>query len=136
MRESKDSNNYVDWLHKAEEDELSLRAVLKGGAPSTACFLAQQIVEKLLKALLVFYEKPFPRIHDLVALAALVETIAPRIKEYKANIEFLSLYYAETRYPGDYPEITRSESEKAFNFALEVKEFVLKVIKENSNVKS
>lgn len=29
MIESKDSKNYVDWLHKAEEDELSLCAVLK-----------------------------------------------------------------------------------------------------------
>lgn len=29
MKESRDSKNYADWLHKAEEDELSLHAVLK-----------------------------------------------------------------------------------------------------------
>lgn len=30
-----------EWIRKAEEDEFSAGAVLKEGAPSTGCFLAQ-----------------------------------------------------------------------------------------------
>lgn len=50
-----------EWLTKADEDELSARAVLKEGAPSTACFLAQQIAEKHLKALLISRGLNFPK---------------------------------------------------------------------------
>ena len=46
---NKGAGNYASWFSKADEDELSVRAVLKEGAPSTACFLSQQIAEKYLK---------------------------------------------------------------------------------------
>lgn len=51
----KRERDYFEWLKKAEEDELSIGAILKenGGAPSTACFLAQQMAEKCLKSLLI-----------------------------------------------------------------------------------
>lgn len=63
-------SNHLNWFGKADEDEISAQAVLKNGSPSTACFLSQQIAEKYLKALLVFSNKPFPKIHDLTVLAA------------------------------------------------------------------
>ncbi len=41
---------YLEWFRKADDDELSLTVILReGGAPSTACFLAQQVAEKYLK---------------------------------------------------------------------------------------
>ncbi len=58
------AKNYVKWFEKAEEDELSGRAVLKEGAPSTGCFLAQQMAEKYMKGLLVFHHKDFLKVHD------------------------------------------------------------------------
>lgn len=58
-----------EWFEKAEEDALSLRAVLKEGAPITACFLAQQMAEKYLKGLLAAHHVEFPKVHNLVAHA-------------------------------------------------------------------
>lgn len=47
---SKARPNWREWWQKAAEDELSIQAILKeNGAPSTACFLAQQMAEKYLK---------------------------------------------------------------------------------------
>lgn len=70
---SKNQSNFREWFQKAEEDELSIQAILKeNGAPSTACFLAQQMAEKYLKGLLVFYEQPFRKIHDLLKLESLL----------------------------------------------------------------
>ncbi len=65
-------NIVTEWFAKADDDEKSIRAILKeGGAPSTACFLSQQIAEKYLKGLLVFLGKSFPKIHDLLGLETL-----------------------------------------------------------------
>jgi HEPN domain-containing protein len=61
-----------EWYRKAEDDLLSVRAILKEGAPSTACFLSQQIAEKYLKGHLVFLAAPFPKVHDLLELETLL----------------------------------------------------------------
>lgn len=122
--------DYQEWFKKAEEDELSINAILKeGGAPSTACFLSQQMAEKYLKGLLVFYNKEFSKVHDLLELESLILTIDQEIKNYEEELDSLSTYYIETRYPGDYPEFTWDEAKKGFAAALKIKEFVLAKIK-------
>lgn len=120
------SPQYQEWLQKAQEDEFAGEAILEErGAPAPVCFHSQQMAEKCLKALLLFYGKEFPKIHDLIVLAALIEPIAPEIREYKQELELLNGYYIETRYPGDYPEFTWKEAEEAFKAAIKIKEFVL-----------
>lgn len=126
---SENNNHYQKWLKKVEEDELSTKAVLKEGSPSTGCFLSQQMAEKALKALLVYRNKDFPKIHDLTVLAKLIEPIAPEIENHKEDIKLLGRYYVETRYPGDYPEFTFEECREAFEAATRIKEFVLDKIK-------
>lgn len=69
---SNSRDNVQEWLKKASEDQISIEAILKGkGAPSTACFLSQQMAEKCLKGFLVFHEKHFPKVHDLLQLETL-----------------------------------------------------------------
>lgn len=121
--------DYQAWFLKAEEDEFSGERILSGkrfAAP--ACFHFQQMAEKLLKALFVCHRKEFPRVHDLVALAAMVKSFAPDIENYKEDIKFLDRYYTETRYPGDYPEFTHSECRGAYEAALRIKAFVLEQV--------
>lgn len=120
--------NYVKWFGKAEEDELSGRAVLKEGAPSTGCFLAQQMAEKYLKGLLVFYDKDFLKVHDLLELETLLLDTKTEMDEIHHDLQLLNRYYIETRYPGDVPEFTINECRDAFEAALRVKEFVLRKI--------
>ncbi len=120
--------DYQEWFKKAEEDLISNRAVLKEGSPSTACFLSQQIVEKYLKGLLIFHNIEFPKVHDLLELEGLLLMVEPEIENYKKDLDLLSTYYFETRYPGEYPEFTPQEAQAAFEAASKIKEFVLKKV--------
>ncbi len=102
------------------------------GAPSTACFLSQQIAEKCLKGLLVFYKKRFPKIHDLLKLKdLLLLEKAPGIEELHDDLKLLNRYYIETRYPGDYQEFSWREAKQSFEAAERIKKFVLEKIHPN-----
>ena len=123
------SKNYIDWIKKADEDELAIKAILKEKGPfSIACFLSQQMAEKYLKALLVFYNKPFSKVHDLIVLETLISKETLKIKQFHNYLKSLNRYYIETRYPGDYPEFFWDEAEEAYTAAKKIKEFVLKKI--------
>ncbi len=74
--------DYKEWIRKAEDDKLSIQAILKeNGPPNTVCFLSQQMAEKYLKTLMVFHHKKFPKVHDLLELESLVEKTNPDIRE-------------------------------------------------------
>lgn len=119
------NSSFQDWFKKAQEDYLSAKVILKGkeGSPATVCFLSQQMAEKYLKGLLVFHQKSFPKVHDLLELETLLLPDEPTLKGCEAEIDFLNRYYIETRYPGDYPEFFWEEAEKAFVAASCIKSF-------------
>ncbi len=50
------------------------------------------------------------------------------------KIDILNRYYIKTRYPGDYPEFNEDDAKEAFESALEIEEFVLKIIKSNKSI--
>lgn len=119
-----------EWADKAKDDELSIKAILKEeGAPSTVCFLSQQMAEKYLKAFLVFHNKPFPKIHHLDRLLELCMKIDKNFEELKDETIVLSDYYVETRYPGGWSEEwSWKEAREAFDNSLRIKKFVLEKI--------
>lgn len=126
--------NYKEWIKRAKDDKLSIQAILKENGPTnTVCFLSQQMAEKYLKALMVFHHKKFPKVHDLLKLESLVEKINPDIRELDNEIDILNRYYIKTRYPGDYPEFNEDNAKEAFNSALKIEEFVLKIINPKQN---
>jgi|SRR3989338_7624714 len=120
-----------EWFLKAQDDELSTKDILndKEGAPSTVCFLSQQMAEKFLKGYLVYKEKELSKIHDLDRLIKLCEEIDISFKEIKDQAKSLSDFYISTRYPGDYPQFTWPQAETAFASATKIKRFVLERIK-------
>ncbi|MFA6296622.1 MAG: HEPN domain-containing protein [Patescibacteria group bacterium] len=122
---------FPEWFRKAEEDELSARDILNDqeGAPSTVCFLSQQIAEKCLKGYLVYKKNEFPRIHLLDKLINLCREIDRSFDDIMKEAKFLSDFYVATRYPGDFPDFDFKDAEKAFEAALKIKNFVLKRIK-------
>lgn len=119
---------HIEWLRRADDDELSMQAVLQSGAPSTACFLAQQMAEKYLKALLVYKQNDFPKVHDLLDLETRLLKLVPGITTLHDEPNQLNRYYIETRYPGDYPEFTKVEAQSAAEAVLRIKEYVLEQI--------
>lgn len=120
-------NLFQEWFDKADEDELSINAILtEKGAPSTACFLSQQMGEKYLKGFLVFHEKEFPKIHQLEKLLNMCKEIDNSFEVLKDDAVLLSEFYVETRYPGDVPEgFSWNDARKAFESAKKIKDFVL-----------
>ena len=119
-------NAHEEWIKKAADDELNAKSILthRDGAPSGVCFLSQQIAEKYLKALLVFHQKPFLKVHDLLDLETRLLETQPDIKTLHQGLVSLNRYYIETRYPGDYPDFSWQDADEAFESALKVKMFV------------
>ena len=120
-----------EWLSRANDDELSARDILndREGAPSTVCFLSQQIAEKYLKGYLVYANQKFPKIHALDVLVKLCQKIDKSFGSLKKEAEYLTEFYITTRYPGDFPIFSFKEAEKAFKAAIKIKNFVIKKIK-------
>lgn len=49
--------------------------------------------------------------------------------ELRDSVIYLTQFYIETRYPGDIPEFSFDEGKQAFEFALRIKELVLRKMK-------
>jgi HEPN domain-containing protein len=64
------------------------------------CFHAQQCVEKYLKARLQEAGIPFPKIHDLTALLALLNSVEPSWESFRPELSTLTDFAVEVRYPG------------------------------------
>jgi len=116
-----------EWLDYAHNDGLSAKSILthRDGHPNGACFLSQQMAEKYLKALLIFYKKRVPKVHDLLELETILVAVDPAVQELHEDLTILNRYYIATRYPGDYPEFSWKDAKEAYNAAVRVKDFVL-----------
>lgn len=59
------------WFRKAESDLADAKRTIASDGPyDTACFHAQQAVERYLKGYLAWRDQPIPRTHDLEELQA------------------------------------------------------------------
>ena len=127
---SKNELSVEEWLKKAYYDELYAISLLKHrDAPANGvCFATQQMAEKLLKTYLVYKQKSFPKIHHLDILLEMCCENDPSLIEVKQDAIFLSEFYITTRYPGDFPEFSWQEAEKAFDAATRIKECILNKI--------
>lgn len=102
------------WLALADDDLHGAEAMLERDdvAPRLACFLAQQAAEKAMKARLIRFDTRFPRIHDLLALRALLPAgLAAGLED--AQLANLTIWAVEARYPGDLPEATATDAQGA-----------------------
>jgi HEPN domain-containing protein len=93
----------TEWIGKAEADFVSMIREMNATKDfnyDLVCFLAQQSVEKYLKALLCENSVPFPKTHDLNELTALLPERLDCPKSFGATISRLDRYAVEFRYPG------------------------------------
>ena len=114
------------WVLRAEEDLLTAQhtLTLAENCPfSTVCFHSQQCTEKYLNGVLTFLVEDFPRTHDLMELLRRVPPSAG-LQLTVADLGSLNRYAVETRYPGDWEPITRTEAEDAVACAHDVRSAV------------
>ena len=93
----------------------------------SSAFLAQQSVEKYLKALLCENSIPFPKTHDLNELAALLPEHLEYPERFNAAISRLDRYAIEFRYPG--ASATRDLAAEAVEGARAFRDWSRKVLK-------
>lgn len=89
-----------EWVDKAEADCAAALREIKARAHDLTCFLAQQAVEKYLKAILEERGVPFPKTHDLRHLANLATPLERSVGPLAARLTRLSAYAVQFRYPG------------------------------------
>lgn len=84
------------WLRQAEDDLRAACVLQEAGQGAQACFLAQQVGEKALKALLAAQDRDL-RSHSLTAL--LRELGEDWGQRWQRQARVLDKLYAPTRYP-------------------------------------
>lgn len=97
----------LEWVNKAEGDFVSAQREYRARKRpnyDSACFHAQQCVEKYLKARLIEEGKHFPKTHDLTYLAELLAEIEPFLSAYLEELRVLTDFSVEFRYPGESAE--------------------------------
>jgi len=118
-----DPSEPLPCIELAEEDYLVLLSLLRRKKPltSSACFHAQQCVEKYLKAILVSTKYSFPKTHDLRLLSNLCSKAGVFVEIDPDQLDQLTAYAIHTRYPGDYP--TFEEAKQALSITKLVRKF-------------
>lgn len=122
------------WLAKAALDLRSARADLAASPPirGDALFHCQQAVEKTLKALLAWHDRPFRKTHDLGELGSQAVAIEPSLEPLLREAAPLTEYAWQFRYPGDVPEPTEEETTSALALAERVVKAVLERVPEEA----
>jgi HEPN domain-containing protein len=112
-----------EWARKAEIDFKTADHLCQSGPDFAggAAFHSQQAAEKYLKALLVWHQIEFQKTHDIEALLKLVGKVDDKLPEILRDAAILTPYGVDYRYPGEYPEVTRTDAERAFQLAERVR---------------
>lgn len=97
--------------------------------PRQICFMSQQAGEKALKAVLVYLEISFPKIHDLDRLRELIPE-GWQVKQKFPHLYDLSVWSVEARYPGHTPDVTEQEAHETLLLARSVFDTVSAEIQE------
>jgi len=118
------------WLRKADDDVYVIDS-LPGdhtGLTNAIAFHAQQAVEKYLKTFLMWHQVSFPKTQDLERLLVLVESLDKELAADLADVSVLTLYGAELRYPGDRPDASEKESQKAVVLMYKTRETIRRAL--------
>jgi HEPN domain-containing protein len=127
---------YESWLNRAKSSyELSKATISKNIYLEDLCYQIQQSVEKALKGLLIYYGVEPEFTHNIGVLLSEVEKYT-EIPNNLLEAMDLTNYAVQTRYPGSYDEITKSEYEKALKIAKECLEWIENQIKQEDTKKN
>ncbi len=101
MRDS--SAEALRWFRQAENDLAFARVAVRDGFFAQACFVAQQVSEKALKAIAYGLGERSVLGHSLVELVDRLRGRAPELAALREQAGVLDQYYVPTRYPNGLP---------------------------------
>ena len=108
-----------DWIAHAQSDLRMAKLGREDGEImfEQVCFHAQQAVEKSMKAVLLARKVDFPLTHDLEVLMDIGQKAGIIITENLLDIDTLTPYAVETRYPGYLEAISEEDVTEAIELA-------------------
>jgi HEPN domain-containing protein len=124
------------WLEQAEEDLKWAKDLAERGGYHIACFLAQQVGEKALKAFLYAKGEEMVVGHSIERLCQRASSWEAKFGEHAKRWPILDGYYVPTRYPNSLPDsiparvYTQDAAKEAVRLAEEIVSFVRDRIKE------
>ena len=86
------------WMLKGDRDRSTAQLCVSGTLNDTACFHAQQAVEKYLKAIVALSTLPIPRTHDLLLVYQHCLAVAPSLSLDMTQLATLTPYAVQLRY--------------------------------------
>ena len=118
------------WFCLAHSDLESARHLLRHDPPlvRSACFHAQQTVEKALKGVLLLNDQRPPRTHSLADLFGLCKRWLPGLSKHEDGCEWLTACAVQLRYPDSPMEVTRDTGDEAVAAAERLLTFVLEKV--------
>jgi len=125
---------YKTWLDRAKSSyELARMTDNVEIYYEDLCYQVQQAVEKSLKGLLIYYGVEPEFTHNIEILLNELEKFATIPEDVKQAMK-LTIYAVQTRYPGEYDEITKEEYTKSIKIAKDCLDWVKNKIKENKEL--
>ena len=123
-----DPDEVNEWLKKAEEDRRVVEILLISGEELTlpSMFHLQQMLEKLLKAIILVRVGSLERTHDLTRLVHLADVHT--IDGLLELCDTLNLFAVHGRYPGDLPEVSISAAKTYYNTASGIRQQLLELL--------
>jgi len=120
----------MGWLKKGDSDLADVRrAMVSEGPYDTACFHAQQAVEKYLKSLLAYHGVSIPRTHDVEELQRLCTAYISDKEFADIELEELSDYAVSVRYDFEFwPD--HETANEAMDLAEQVRKWVVGALSE------
>ena len=122
------------WLDQAEADRHGAQLLFDGESYHLACFIAQQIAEKALKAFLYAQGEEVVVGHSVEALSRWAAEYDSSFASLREAVSSLDGFYIPTRYPNGLPDsipahvYTRTAAQEALRLADRVLDHVRRLI--------
>ena len=115
----------LEWIKKAEGDLISAQREYRARSQpnyDSACFHAQQCIEKYLKAWLHESGKTIPHIHNLAELVSLCAETDKTFIILEPELKELNIYAVRTRYPGE--NASKSDASEAIKLSKNARDYI------------
>jgi len=119
---------YESWINRAKSSfEIARTKNSNLVYYEDLCYQAQQAAEKALKGLLIYYNAEPKFTHNIGILLDDLETYVKITDEIKETIK-LTKYAIQTRYPGEYDDLTEKDYDESIIIAKKCLEWVESII--------
>jgi HEPN domain-containing protein len=126
---------YEAWIERAKSSlELAQAKIIRHIHYEDLCFQLQQAAEKALKGLMIYYGFEPEFTHNIEILLKELKKFTEIPENIKESAQ-LTNYAIQTRYPGEYDEISKDEYEKSLKIASICLDWVENKIKESEENK-